>query len=81
MICSSVSRVFFIVRPLNGPDSNRRWWKNPVAGHTTPKASAYDVVIVGRATMAANTAWFVASNPDFKGRVLIVEPDPTFAKA
>ena len=32
MICSSVSRVFFIVRPLNGPDSNRRWWKNPVAG-------------------------------------------------
>jgi len=33
MICSSVSRAFFIVRPLHGPDSNRRWRKNPVAGH------------------------------------------------
>ena len=32
MICSSVSRAFFIVRPLHGPDSNRRWRKNPVAG-------------------------------------------------
>jgi RHS repeat-associated protein len=34
MICSSVSRAFFIVRPLHGPDSNRRWRKNPVAGQT-----------------------------------------------
>ncbi len=33
MICSSVSRAFFIVRPLHGPVSNRRWRKNPVAGH------------------------------------------------
>ncbi len=35
MICSFVSRPFFIVRPLHGPDSNRRWRKNPVAGHQT----------------------------------------------
>lgn len=48
---------------------------------TTPKNNAYDVVIIGGATMAANTAWFLSSNPDFKGKELIVEPDPTFAKA
>ncbi|WP_222120587.1 hypothetical protein, partial [Cereibacter sediminicola] len=33
MICSAVSRAFFIVRPLHGPDSNHRWRKNLVAGH------------------------------------------------
>ena len=29
MICSFVSRAFFIVRPHHGPDSNRRWRKDP----------------------------------------------------
>ncbi|WP_374643546.1 NAD(P)/FAD-dependent oxidoreductase [Tabrizicola sp.] len=57
------------------------WVMNLPAFDTKPKASGYDVVIIGGATMAANTAWFLASNPDFKGRVLIVDPDPTFAKA
>ncbi len=47
----------------------------------TPKHEAYDVVIIGGATMGACTAWFLASNPDFKGKVLVVEPDPTFSKA
>lgn len=46
-----------------------------------PMHSAYDVVIIGGATMGACTAWFLASNPDFNGKVLVVEPDPTFAKA
>ena len=43
MICSSVSRAFFIVRPLHGPDSNRRWRKNPVAG----QAEFGEVVVEG----------------------------------
>jgi len=47
----------------------------------TPRHRSYDVVIVGGATMGACTAWFLASNPDFDGRVLVLEPDPTFAKA
>lgn len=47
----------------------------------TPKHAAYDVVIIGGATMGACTAWFLASNPDFTGKVLVVEPDPSFAKA
>ncbi|MEQ5872686.1 hypothetical protein J4E08_22770, partial [Sagittula sp. NFXS13] len=38
MICSSVNLVRFIVRPQVGPDSNRRWRKNPVAGHALTKA-------------------------------------------
>ena len=33
MICSSLSRAFFIVRPRHGPDPDRRWRKNPLAGH------------------------------------------------
>lgn len=57
------------------------WVMNLPTFDTTPKTNAYDVVIIGGATMAANAAWFLASNPDFKGKVLIVEPDPTFAKA
>jgi ADP-ribosyl-[dinitrogen reductase] hydrolase len=33
MICSSVNLVRFIVRPLQGPDSNRSWRKIRGAGH------------------------------------------------
>jgi len=47
----------------------------------TPGRASYDVVIVGGAMMGAATAWFLASNPDFDGRVLVVERDPTYANA
>ena len=43
-----------------------------------PKDSAYDVVIVGGAMMGSSTAWFLASNPGFDGRVLVVERDPSY---
>ena len=46
-----------------------------------PKHDSYDVVIIGGATMGACTAWFLISNPDFKGRVLIVEKDKTYLQA
>ena len=39
MICSSVNLVRFIVRPQVGPDSNRRWRKNPVAGQQLDESS------------------------------------------
>jgi glycine/D-amino acid oxidase-like deaminating enzyme len=45
---------------------------------TTPKKSAYDVIIVGGAIMGASTAWFLTDNPDFDGSVLVVERDPTY---
>ncbi len=45
---------------------------------TTPSRKSYDVVIVGGAIMGSSTAWFLASNPDFDGTVLVVERDPSY---
>ncbi|KAJ56139.1 FAD-dependent oxidoreductase [Actibacterium mucosum KCTC 23349] len=44
-----------------------------------PKFKSYDVVIIGGAIMGSATAWFLSSNPDFNGRVLVVERDISFA--
>ena len=46
-----------------------------------PKQTAYDVVIVGGAIMGSSLAWFLTSNPDFSGSVLVVERDPSYALA
>jgi glycine/D-amino acid oxidase-like deaminating enzyme len=43
-----------------------------------PKAAGYDVVIVGGAIMGSSVAWFLASNPDFDGSILVVERDPSY---
>ncbi|WP_411891198.1 NAD(P)/FAD-dependent oxidoreductase [Yoonia sp. SDW83-1] len=43
-----------------------------------PKHDSYDVIIVGGGIMGASTAWFLTENPDFDGRVLVVERDPTY---
>ncbi|KAM0270397.1 hypothetical protein ACHAPA_003581 [Fusarium lateritium] len=44
-----------------------------------PTSSAYDVAIVGGATSGSAIAWFLVSNPDFKGKVLVIEKDPSLA--
>ncbi|MGI9478491.1 MAG: NAD(P)/FAD-dependent oxidoreductase [Hyphomicrobiaceae bacterium] len=44
----------------------------------TPKATSYDVVIVGGAMYGSSVAWFLTNNPDFNGSVLVVERDPTY---
>ena len=41
----------------------------------------YDVVIVGGAVIGSAVAYFLSANPDFDGSVLVVEKDPTYAKA
>lgn len=41
----------------------------------------YDVVITGGAVMGSATAFFLADNPNFKGTVLVIEKDPTYAQA
>ncbi|WP_333714039.1 NAD(P)/FAD-dependent oxidoreductase [Yoonia sp.] len=43
-----------------------------------PGRDSYDVVIVGGAIYGSAVAWFLASNPDFQGRILVVERDPTY---
>jgi len=43
--------------------------------------SHYDVVIVGGAVIGSSVAYFLTSALDFHGSVLIIEKDPTFARA
>jgi glycine/D-amino acid oxidase-like deaminating enzyme len=41
----------------------------------------FDVVIVGGAAMGASTAWHLACDLGFAGRVLVLEKDPSYARA
>ncbi len=47
----------------------------------TPKHASYDVVIIGGAMLGSSVAWFLSDTKDFQGRVLVIEKDPTYAKA
>lgn len=40
---------------------------------------SYDVVIVGGGVMGSMTAYWLASNPDFDGSVLLIERDPSYS--
>lgn len=40
---------------------------------------SYDVVIIGGAAMGSSVAFHLASDPDFAGRVLVIEKDPTYS--
>jgi glycine/D-amino acid oxidase-like deaminating enzyme len=44
----------------------------------TPNHSSYDVVIVGGAIIGASVAWFLSDDPDFDGKVLVVERDTSY---
>ena len=45
---------------------------------TSPTHSRYDVFIIGGAMLGSSAAWWTAQNPDFTGRILVVERDPTY---
>ena len=38
----------------------------------------WDVVIAGGAVMGSATAFFLANNPDFDGKILVIEKDPSY---
>ena len=42
-----------------------------------PKLNSYDVVIAGGAMIGTAIAWFLISNKDFKGKILVFEKDPS----
>ncbi len=48
---------------------------------STPAHSHYDVLIIGGAMIGSSAAWWTARNPDFQGRILVVERDLTYANA
>ena len=44
----------------------------------TPKHDSYDIIIIGGAMMGASTAWFLSDDPDFNGKILVVDRDLSF---
>ncbi|MEP5760929.1 MAG: FAD-binding oxidoreductase [Litoreibacter sp.] len=44
----------------------------------TPKHKHYDVVIVGGAMIGSSCAWFTSQNPEFDGKILVVEREPRY---
>lgn len=45
-----------------------------------PSSDSYDVVIIGGAVTGSSTAYQLAANPDFKGRILVLEKDPSYQR-
>ena len=43
-----------------------------------PKSPVYDVVIIGGAMIGSSVAWFLSANPDFQGKILVIERDSTY---
>ncbi|MXU64576.1 NAD(P)/FAD-dependent oxidoreductase [Oceanomicrobium pacificus] len=44
-------------------------------------SGAPDIVIVGGAITGSATAWFLACEQGYRGRITVLEPDPTYARA
>lgn len=41
----------------------------------------FDVIIIGGGIMGSSTAFFLASNSDFKGTIAVIEKDPSYEKS
>ncbi len=48
----------------------------PIIGES--RLSSYDVVIIGGAIMGSSVAWFLSTNSDFDGSVLVIERDSSY---
>jgi sarcosine oxidase len=40
-----------------------------------------DIVIVGGGVIGSATAYFTVADPEFRGRLVVLEKDPTYAEA
>ena len=48
---------------------------------TAPASETADIVIAGGAAMGSSLACHLAQHPGFRGRVIVVEKDPTYARS
>lgn len=46
-----------------------------------PSHTRYDVVIVGGAIYGSSVAWWLTQMPEFQGRILVIERDPSYETA
>lgn len=46
-----------------------------------PQHGSYDVVIVGGAMIGSSVAWWLSRDPDFDGRILVIERDASYEHA
>ena len=52
-----------------------------MAHSNRPTHTAYDLVIIGGAMIGSSIAWWTARNPDFQGRILVLDRDLSFEYA
>jgi FAD-dependent oxidoreductase domain-containing protein 1 len=45
-----------------------------------PGAESYDVVAIGGAVMGSSVAYYLAADPNFSGKILVIEKDPTYQR-
>jgi glycine/D-amino acid oxidase-like deaminating enzyme len=41
--------------------------------------TSYDVVIIGGGVVGSSIAYFLSANPDFNGRIAVIERDPYYS--
>lgn len=54
---------------------------NATSHYAAAAHSAYDIVIIGGAMVGSSVAWFTSHHPDYDGRILVIEQDPSYEYA
>lgn len=75
--------IILIVDPLKIMTNIMNQQPKPLQTHFPQEAARdyYDVAIIGGATSGAAISFFLASNPDFKGSILVVEKDASLSES